>query len=132
MGHPTCEGCMSIDVRRWRREGRLHAGQHFSCSWTYGGKPFGSISVRTEADAVVLVFRSRNSQGSDWKSVEQRVPIIWTACHFGGRRAWFRCAVYSDDRYCGRRVACSTALAHYSLAGAVTACPMPVLCFVLC
>ena len=105
MGHPTCEGCMSIDVRRWRREGRLHAGQHFSSSWTSGGKPFGSISVRTEADAVVLVFHSRNSQGSDWKSVEQRVPITWTACHLGGRRAWFRCAVYSNGRYCGRRVA---------------------------
>jgi hypothetical protein len=104
-GHPTCEGCMSIDVRRWHREGRLHAGQHFSCSWTYGGKPFGSISVRTEADAVVLVFHSRNSQGSDWKFVEQRVPVTWTGCHFGGRRAWFRCTVYFNARYCGRRVA---------------------------
>jgi hypothetical protein len=104
-GRPTCEGCVSIDVRRWHREGRLHAGQHFSSSWTSGGKPFGSISVRTEADAVVLVFHSRNSQGSDWKSVEQRVPITWTACHLGGRRAWFRCAVYSNGRYCGRRVA---------------------------
>ena len=27
-----------------------------------------------------------------------------TACHLGGRRAWFRCAVYSNGRYCGRRV----------------------------
>jgi hypothetical protein len=27
--NPTCEGCMSIDVRRWHREGLLHAGQRF-------------------------------------------------------------------------------------------------------
>ena len=92
-------------MRRRHREGRLQAGQDFSCSWTYGGKPFGSISVRAEADAVVLVFSSRRSEESEWKPVEQRVPITWTACHLGGERPWFVCAVYADGCYCGRRVA---------------------------
>ena len=105
MTRATCEGCLSIDVRRWHPEGRLHEGQHFSYSWIYGEKPLDSISVRTEKDAVVLVYSSRRSPDSEWKRVEQRVPITWTACHFGGRRAWFRCAVYSNGRYCGRRVA---------------------------
>jgi hypothetical protein len=104
-GGPTCEGCTSIDVRRWHREGRLHTSQYFSWSWTRGGEPSGSINVRTEVDAVVLMFNSRSSRDGNWKSVEQRVPITWTACHLGGRRAWFRCAVYSGGRYCGRRVA---------------------------
>jgi hypothetical protein len=101
----TCESCRSIDVRRWNREGLLQEGRHFPCSWTYAGKPCGSISVRTEEDAVVLVFSSRRSPDSEWKPVEQRVSITWTACHFSGRRAWFRCPVYSNGRYCGRRVA---------------------------
>ena len=61
--------------------------------------------MRTEEDAVILVFSSRRSPDSDWKPVEQRVPITWTACHFGGHRAWFRCPVYFKGRYCGRRVA---------------------------
>ncbi len=104
-GGPTCESCASIDVRRWHREGRLHAGQCFSYSWTCGGEPAGGIEVRTEADAVVLVFRSRSSPDSEWKSVEQRVSITWTACHLGSRRAWFRCTVSSGGQYCGRRVA---------------------------
>ena len=104
-GRPTCEGCKSIDVRRWHRDGRLHAGQYFSWSWTRGGEPSGSISVRTEPDAVVLMFRSRNWRDSEWKSVEQRVPITWTACRLGGRRPWFVCSVYCGGRYCGRRVA---------------------------
>jgi hypothetical protein len=26
-------------------------------------------------------------------------------CHLGGRRPWFRCAVYSGGQYCGRRAA---------------------------
>jgi hypothetical protein len=38
MARSTCEGCRSIDVRRWHREGRLHEGQYFSYSWTYAGK----------------------------------------------------------------------------------------------
>jgi hypothetical protein len=92
-------------VRRWHREGRLRAGQFFSWSWTCGGDPSGNINVRTEANAVVLMYRSRSYGDAEWKSVEQRVPIIWTACHLGGRRPWFICSVYSGGRYCGRRVA---------------------------
>jgi hypothetical protein len=104
-GRTTCESCNSIDVRRWHREGRLRAGQWFSCSWTWGDEPSGSISVRTETDAVVLMFRSRCPGDSEWMSVDQRVPITWSTCHFGGLRPWFRCAVHSNGRYCGRRVA---------------------------
>jgi hypothetical protein len=104
-GRPTCEGCKSIDVRRWHREGRLRAGQYFSSSWTRGGEPSGSIRVCTEADAVVLMFESQRRGHTEWKPVLQRVPITWTACHLGGRRAWFRCNVISGGRYCGRRVA---------------------------
>jgi hypothetical protein len=104
-GRPTCEGCRFIDVRRWHREGRLHAGQSFSYSWTWCGKPFGSINVRTDPDAVVLIFKSRTSEDSEWRSVEQRVPIAWTACHLGGCRPWLCCTACSGGRYCGRRVA---------------------------
>jgi hypothetical protein len=42
---------------------------------------------------------------TEWKSIEQRVPITWTVCHFGGQRPWFICSVYSGGRYCGRRAA---------------------------
>jgi hypothetical protein len=93
-------------VRRWHREGRLAAGHHFSCSWTYSGaEPAGSIDVSTESHAVVLSYFTRHPSANEWKSINQRVPITWTDCHFGGRRPWFVCAVYSNGRYCGRRVA---------------------------
>jgi hypothetical protein len=104
-GRPTCESCKSIDVRRWHREGRLRAGQSFSCSWTRAGAPSGSISVQTQVDAVVLAFRHQSWGDTEWQSVEQRVPITWTACHLGGRRPWFSCPAYPGGRYCGRRVA---------------------------
>jgi hypothetical protein len=57
--------------------------------------------VRTEADVAVLTIKC----GSEWKPVEQRVAIMWTRCHFGGARCWFRCSAYVGGRPCGRRVA---------------------------
>jgi hypothetical protein len=104
-GRTTCESCMSIDVRRWHREGLVRSEQHFSSSWTRGGEPAGSIRVRTECDAVILVYRSWSWGASESKSTEQRVPITWTPCHLGGQRPWFVCPVYCNGRYCGRRAA---------------------------
>jgi hypothetical protein len=94
---------MSIDVRRWHREGLLCAGQRFSHPLTWTWMPTESVDVVIEADAVVLIRRSR-SWGGEFGQ-RQRVPITWTPCSLGGRRPWFRCDEYYGGRYCGRRVA---------------------------
>jgi hypothetical protein len=94
----TCESCLFIDVREWHRRGWLRAGQRFTWSWTRRGEALGSIHVRTETDAVVLMLKARGAEGNGSKSVEQRVPLVWTRCHLGGARPWFRC-------YCRRRIA---------------------------
>jgi hypothetical protein len=91
-----CESCPSIDVREWQRKGRLQPGQQFSWSWTRGGEPVGSITVQVEGAAVVLSYRSCRSGSSEWKSIQQRVPIKLTACHFGGVRPWFVCPASHD------------------------------------
>lgn len=103
-GKLTCESCKSIDVRQWHRSGYLSAGQWFPWAWTRGGELMGSICVLTAADHLVLSYQIP-SYGSDCERVEQRIPIVWTPCQFGGRRPWFRCAVYTNGQYCGRRVA---------------------------
>jgi hypothetical protein len=61
--------------------------------------------VRTEADAVVLTLKSRGLAIGECKSIEQRVPLVWTRCHLGGARRWFRCNASIGGRLCGRRVA---------------------------
>ena len=104
-GHPTCENCPSIDVRRWHREGRLRDGQWFPYGWNFNGEPAGGISVRVEADTVVLSFRFKISDSPEWKSVAQRVSVTWTPCHLGGWRAWFCCDARANGQYCMRRVA---------------------------
>lgn len=102
-GRPSCESVPSIDVREWARKGCLRPNELFSWSWSHGGEPCGSITVRIGPDVVPAAafvgFRSRRSSGNRWRSVEQRVPITWIDCHFGGWRPWFHCTA------CGRRVA---------------------------
>jgi hypothetical protein len=110
---PSCESCKSIDVRRWHREGRLSAGQYFTCSWTLRGERSGSIEVGTERDAVVLTYQTRRGPATEWKPISQRVAITWTDCRFGGRRPWFICSMHGGGRCCGRRVAVLYGLREY-------------------
>ena len=102
---PPCESRMSIDARLWHRQGKLRAGQTFSWLWMANGEPYGTIEVRVGEEGVVLSYRAASWVASNWKSIQQRVPITWTNCHFGGRRPWFCCSVRANGRYCGRRVA---------------------------
>src|SRR5215469_15840739 len=93
---PVVEGCMSIDVRVWHRDGLLRPFQTFCCSWSHCGKPAGSIEVVPARDAVVLLFRWRGSANEEWKPVSERVPLTRTACHLGGTRVWFGCPGPAD------------------------------------
>ena len=100
--HFPDESCLAIDVREWKQRGFLRPGQMFPVSWNRAGVPCGSISVRTESDAVVLIFRSQHPGETEWRSTEQRVPILWTACHLGGGRPWFRPPVIGELRELAR------------------------------
>jgi hypothetical protein len=48
-GRLTCESCLAIDVREWKRRGFLRPGQLFPVSWNRACVPCGSISVRTHS-----------------------------------------------------------------------------------
>src|SRR6516165_8145128 len=105
MTRPTTEGCMSIDIRSWHREGRLRAGQCFLHTLTWNWRPTEGMAVLAKTDAVYLMFRSRSWPTEYGPTITQRIPIAWTPCTLGGSRPWFRCEAYSNGRYCGRRVA---------------------------
>jgi hypothetical protein len=54
-----------------------------------------SINVETERHRVTLKYRSC-PYGEGWTEVEQRFPVVWTPCRFGGDRPWFICSVYAN------------------------------------
>ena len=91
---------LALDIRRIHRAGRLQAGQYFNWRWTRGGEPVGNISIRTDADKLTLIYRSR-SNGGEWLEMNYPVYLSWTPCTFGGHRAWWLCPAQG----CGRRVA---------------------------
>jgi hypothetical protein len=100
-----CESCKSLDVRELHRRKLLRPGLRFVWVWMRDDEPRGSITIFVEPDAVLLFYRSCLRGGTKWKDIVQRVPTTWTSCRVGGKRPWFICAVSSNGKYCGRRVA---------------------------
>jgi hypothetical protein len=102
-GKSTVESCRFIDVLDWHRRGCLRSSRRFSWAWAQDGKRVASINVDTERTRVTLKYRSR-SYGEGLTEVEQRFPVVWTPCRFGGNRPWFVCSVYANGTYCGRQI----------------------------
>ena len=102
-GKTTVESCRSIDVLDWNRRGCLRSPHRFSWAWKQDGKRVASINVETERHRVILRYRSR-PYGEGWTDLQQRFPVEWTSCRFGGYRPWFVCSVYANGTYCGRQV----------------------------
>jgi hypothetical protein len=103
-GKTTVESCRCIDVLDWHRRGCLRSPRRFSWAWKQDGKRVASINVETEPHRVTLKYRSR-SYGEGWADVEQRYPVVWTSCRFGGNRPWFVCSVCANGSCCGRQIA---------------------------
>ena len=51
--------------------------------------------MHTERDAVVLTYQTCRGLATEWKLINQLVPITLTDLHFGGRRPWFTCSSIS-------------------------------------
>jgi hypothetical protein len=102
-GKTTVESCRCIDVLDWHRRGCLGSAWRFSWAWRQDGERVASIKVETERDRVTLKYRSHR-YGGNWTDMEQRFPVAWTPCRFGGERPWFVCSVHANGTYCGRQV----------------------------
>ena len=108
MKRPVLEGRISIDVRRWNRDGLLVPHRTFSWTWSRGDERLASIGVAVEpfARAVLLTFQWRRRGASEWARTSERVAISWTKCALGGVRPWLLCpADAGEGQCCGRRVA---------------------------
>ncbi len=96
----TTDNHHALDVRKLQRDGVLLPGYSCNWSWLRGGQESCSVGIRSTAESIILSYRSKVGEGK-WQDMEYHVAIEWMDCHYGGRRAWFRCPVVG----CGRRVA---------------------------
>jgi hypothetical protein len=99
----TVESCRSIDVLDWNQQGYFKSPHSFPVIWAKDGTPTASIRVETERHSVTLRY-SVSFPGLESSGVVQSVPVVWTACRFGGERPWFLCPGSSNGVPCGRKV----------------------------
>jgi hypothetical protein len=103
-GTGTADATRSLDVMKLAHEGYLAGPQMGSWQWTYRDGSTASVLVTGGRYTITLDYRVK-SHGEDWQSINQRIPIRWTPCRFGGERPWFVCDVTANGVYCGRQVA---------------------------
>lgn len=101
-GKRTTGDMCALDIRRLARDGLLERGTAFLWTWSRGDEKVASIQVwPAEPDRVRLTYRARNHGETEWDAMDYSVRVTWSACHYGGQRAWWRCPAVG----CGRRVA---------------------------
>jgi hypothetical protein len=99
MTRTVVEGCLSVDVRRWHRNGWLTRGQGFATVFRVDEQSGLRMDVAIASNLMRFDFVLAN--GGRLQDVRQYVRLCWTDCALGGRRPWFRCPV----QCCGRRIA---------------------------
>jgi hypothetical protein len=77
-------------------------------NWSRVDEKTGSISfeISTLPDDEYIRFQYT---WTDWQTKEKtnfdyKTRLVFTPCHFGGRRWWFICPLVKDGRACNRRV----------------------------
>lgn len=115
-GKLTTNDMRSLDVRRLKREGLLIPGRSFAWTWTRDNETMARVNIRVNDESAHLTYL-QSWRGEPWRDCSNILKIDWTACNFGGCRAWWRCPVFGCDRrvavlYSGRGVyACRHCLA---------------------
>ena len=84
------EDCKRIEVGKLHKDGLLKPGLRFGWGWTRDDKQIGNICIETYTDHIRLIYKWTRGD-SPCKDENQRVPIDYTPCHYGGSRPWFRC-----------------------------------------
>lgn len=84
-----------MDIRQLAKAGALVAGAGAHCAWQRDGRNEAAVLLGAEENALWLEYQVRD------KPYCFPIALEYTACNFGGERAWFLCPAEG----CGRRVA---------------------------
>ena len=84
--HSRTASALQLDIRVLQREDFL-SGAHFTqLAWPNGAKAL----LETNVDSVRIAYCYKR-RDSTWHNVDERIPVTYTTCHFGGNRPWFTC-----------------------------------------
>jgi hypothetical protein len=89
---PKVHEFLSLDVAWLRRRGACYVGYSGTLRWTRHGRETGSIGYTVEREGLRLRYRNAPRPGGIPQDVNELIPIVTTAPHFGGVRHWFLCS----------------------------------------
>ncbi len=100
---PLAEDCLALDISKWHRAGVLVPGRTFTTTWSRDEADAGSIAATITATGAILSYTLPRQDGDGREHLAYVAPIEWTACHYGGRRPWWRCPLSWAGVPCLRR-----------------------------
>ena len=104
-GGATVEATRSLNVMTLARAGFLSdPARRGAWQWPRGDGSANWILMMGGRHLLTFDYSVR-SPGEDWQKVQQRIPVQWTQCRYGGERPWFVCDASSRGVHCGRKVA---------------------------
>jgi len=85
------EDCLDIDIRYLARMGLLsrRAMKTFILTWLHNGIETDQVKVSALSKKVTLHYQQLLQGENTYR--EQHVTIVYTPCHYGRQRPWFRC-----------------------------------------
>lgn len=69
-----------------------------------GGRISVQVSIWGDDKYIRFIYTQTDNHTGEKKDFDYKFPIVETSCHFGGTRYWFKCSLYANGTYCGRRV----------------------------
>jgi len=108
MSKTEVDYCKKIEIWWLLRDIKKKNGYKYSTvSWGRNGSD-GSINVEVsvygEEKYARFIYTQTDNHTGEKKDFDYKVPIVETPCHFGKTRYWFKCHLYKNNKYCGRRV----------------------------
>lgn len=107
----TVEECASVISAKFLQKGGFLTHQAYTSNIVWSCCPTEASDVtfvlsqpRKEGLCMTLMYTRINEFTGAKESITQEVQIVWTPCHFGGRRWWFLCPLVHQGMTCGRRV----------------------------
>jgi len=85
------EDCLDIDIRYLARMGLLSSRtmKTFLLTWLHNGLETDQVKVSALSEKITLHYQQFLQGENAYR--EQHVTIVYTPCHYGRQRPWFRC-----------------------------------------
>ena len=104
------EECKTLSIYQLRKLGVFN--NDFHPGIIYWGEEYEEdknrinyhINLNPDSPYIELDYKAK-AYDEDWTQIKHKYPLSITDCNYGGKRWWFKCSIFKNGKYCGRRIA---------------------------